>query len=675
MRYYLFLFALLLLLPQTSAFFYEGRIVYNNTCESAIDQDTNTVLNVPYNNLVIFNSTHTGTNQNITFTYSTSTMIDSQLFLTIYKNSVSESNLISYGTCNLYSETPTTTSCYLNLENGMTAGDEILYRLHCLGDPCTIYNISSNSIFYAENSQTYNSTTYETSRETFVLNVTYDSDLYTATGTLYYDGTGYLGTRTGTYNSAFTKSLDIPTVNSITNKTFYWTIALTNSSGTIYYNTSQINQTVYPIEFGKCNATLNTPYINFTFKDEATDGTINAATDLSTWSYYFGSGTVTKTLLFTNSTPNWNYPFCFTPKDRQVNYAVTYQYSNTSYPQRQYTTTGVLTNSTTQQILYLLGTGTGIYTSFQVISPVGSPLQGVSVVVERQLSGIWTQVAQSTSDSAGSVTFWLNPNYDHRVTATKTGYSATVNTIRPTQSVYTIVMGSGGNNNTYENLIEGIYFTKTPASGLLNPGLTTFTYNISAMNSNMVGCKFEIVNSTGYILASDTQACTSNAYLSTTYLVVEGDNIYGRYYVDLGNGYLLLEGDGNWRSITINQTGNSLWDMFKYLSNSSIWITNNDPVEYQKYEYTKFVLFFLLLAILAAVANNFSNFDLNNPGIFLFALPIVITLLSLPGGLTGQGYFYMSGATSFNFLDNWILALYSWMLAISMYFVTIRRDG
>lgn len=97
-----------------------------------------------------------------------------------------------------------------------------------------------------ENSQTYNATTYESSYESFNINLSYDSSHYSAiSAVLYYNNTAYPGTKTGSGDDLiFTTSVNVPQVSVISNKTFYWAFALTTSSGTNYFNSTSHNQTI-----------------------------------------------------------------------------------------------------------------------------------------------------------------------------------------------------------------------------------------------------------------------------------------------------------------------------------------------------------------------------------------------------------------------------------------------
>jgi hypothetical protein len=177
---------------------------------------------------------------------------------------------------------------------------------------------------------------------------------------------------------------------------------------------------------------------------------MNASADAFSYTnYYIGGGTVSKTYLFTNVSLNGNYPFCFIPSDRTVYGGISMQYASTGYPQRTWTTTQSLSNATFNKVLYLLGSGSGVYSTYQTIrSSDGTTIVGASVTAQRQLGGVWTQVADGTTGGDGSVTFWLNPNYQHIITAVKPGCGVFNATITPTQSTYSISMSCNGTTGT-----------------------------------------------------------------------------------------------------------------------------------------------------------------------------------------------------------------------------------
>lgn len=543
----------------------------------------------------------------------------------------------------------------------------------------TAGNINSSFVEWEyrmfENSQTYEAYTYETATETYSINVTANSSLTAAN--LIYNGTSYTGTQSG---EVWSTTFDIPTDTGYGNKSFYWNFTYAGSQ----ISSSENEQNVSAITFGICNSTNNVPYINFTFKDEETLTAINASSDLAEWSYYLGSGDETKSLLYTNTTENLYYTYCFSPPDKTLHNTLTFQYSASGYPQRIHVRNADLTNATTEKTLYLLSTADGIYSSIQTVNTIGSPESGVVVQIERQFSGLWTLIGQDTTDSSGLVTFWVNPDYDHRLTFTKIGCVGTSQTIRPTQASYTQTLNCGtASEEVYVSQVEGLRYTRGPRSGILYPGMTNFTYTLFSERDNIINASFQILNLTnGVILNSTSSTCTpSGCILSFMYNASNGENIKGRYYVDTGNGNILLEADAYWRLIKTNvsDTGTikQFWQNFATLFDE--WGAEEVDLN-NKIEYSKFVFIFMFLAIILALFNkSVGNYDGQYPGAFAIAITIMIWMGSLAGGLTGQGFFYYSGlfgnTNVANFMNNYILAILSSFMAASIVLAVARRTS
>ncbi len=540
-------------------------------------------------------------------------------------------------------------------------------------------NINSSYINWVykifENLQTYNTQTYETASETFTINVTANSSLTAAN--LIYNGTSSAGTQSG---EIWSSTRDIPTGTGYGNKSFHWNFTYVGIQISSLVN----EQNVSAITFGICNSTNNVPYINFTFLDEESLTALNASSDLAEWIYYIGSGDETKSLLYTNTSDNNNYTYCFSPADKTLHNTLTFQYSASGYPQRIHVRAADLTNATTEQTLYLLSTSDGIYSSIQTVNTIGSPVSNVVVQIERQFSGLWTLIGQDTTDSSGLVTFWVNPDYDHRLTFVKLGCVGTTQTIRPTQAAYTQTLNCGtASEEVYVSQIEGIRYTRGPRSGILSPGMTNFTYTLFAEQNNIVNASFQILNLTGgEILNSTDSTCTpSGCILSFLYNASNGENIKGRYYVDTGNGNILLEADAYWRLIktSVSDTGTikQFWQNFATLFDE--WGAEEVDLN-NKIEYSKFVFIFMFLAIILALFNkSIGNYDGQYPGAFAIGITIMIWMGSLAGGLTGQGFFYYSGlfgnTNVANFMNNYILAILSSFMAASIVLATARRNS
>jgi hypothetical protein len=160
-----------------------------------------------------------------------------------------------------------------------------------------------------ENSRTYNTTSYETGYETYSVNVTANSNLTAVYLNL--NGTYYQATDGGNWDYSF----DLPTA-SVGNNSVGWVFTY---GGTNISSTYTTYQNVLNTVLALCNATYPTPYLNITFKDESTLGSINATMPLGEFSYYLGSGSVTKTLQNINASENTRYSFCVSPSTRTLN--------------------------------------------------------------------------------------------------------------------------------------------------------------------------------------------------------------------------------------------------------------------------------------------------------------------------------------------------------------------
>lgn len=541
---------------------------------------------------------------------------------------------------------------------------------------------------FTVNSQTYNSSIYETGIETYIINISGDGNPTSAQ--LIWNGTTYSTTKSGNdYEMTFTKQISIP--EGVGTKNVYWNITYNGSA----YSTNSIHPIVYAINFSICTGTapFNVPYVNFTFKDETTGNYLNATVDLLTSLYGLSSSTATKSYIATNTTNASSFPYCFNPGNLSAYVIMQYlQYSGTNYPQRHFYASEYLTNATTNKTLYLLGSSAGIYSTIQVLTITGTPIPNVTISVQREIGGTWTQIEQGSTDSSGTSTFWVNPNYDHRYTASKPGYITTVATIRPTQSIYSIVLSGSSSNATYVSSVEGVYYTTTPAFGIITPGSITFGYNITSIKGNMVNCRFDLTYPNATVIDSTSSPCTTTAYLTLTHTFVAGDKILGKYYVDMGSGWLLLEGDGNWYMIPSNKSSfGTVRDFMILLGDKTAWTDSKgaSEVENMKYEFTIIIIVFVMIAIFAAALNLSFSFDLYSPGYFLFILPAILIGISVIGGIQGEGLLYIKGATNLvpglgstsaissinHFLDNFVIAFFSVLISIGIWLSASRRDG
>jgi hypothetical protein len=182
-----------------------------------------------------------------------------------------------------------------------------------------------------------------------------------------------------------------------------------------------------------------------------------------------------------------------------------------------------------------------------------------------------------------------------------------------------------------------------------------------------------------------------------------GDKINGRYYVDMGQGYLLLERDGQWLAIISNaSTWGTLTAFLKDLSDRSAWgtttpschrLVNNGNTtidcdayvtqgtceahtecywgqgdEERRFEFTMIILIFFGLAIVGSALNIVYPFDLQYPGIFIWGVTLMFFVLSIVGQFDSlsnpQGVLYIYGATGWPWFDNYIVFFWSFVFSV-----------
>ncbi len=511
-----------------------------------------------------------------------------------------------------------------------------------------------------ENSRNFSTLTYETDTQSYQVNVTANSSL-TSTA-LIYGGTSYASTLSGdTYSTTITHS---------TNGTreIYWNFTF----GGDVISSSKSNQTVNSTEFNICNVSdyyLNTTFLNLTFLDEETLTRIGGQIDTSTIEYWLGDGSITESLIYSNLVNMSEYNFCFTPNTSTMKNTRTFQYSATGYPQRKYDDSTDLTSTITHKTLYLLSSADGIYATIQVVDENGDIVIGADVTMERQFTGVWTIVGKETSDGAGAVTFWVNPDYNHRFTLEKTGCVTTSTTIRPTQTTYTATINClSVDDEIYIAPIEGIKYFLLPSSGLISTGNQNFSFQVVSSKDNIVNAKFEIINNSGYVLDSLSSACAAaGCTISKMYNVTATDNIKGRYYVDLGNGYILLEADAHWINVDIPErdgTFKQFWLNLRGVFDE--WHEVGEDTTNTS-DFNRIVFIFLFLAIGIATFNKLTHFDTSNPGAFLIFLTAVIFMGSIAGHDGLNGFFYLDNFGSSEFINNYILVGYMLMISITHY--------
>lgn len=493
-----------------------------------------------------------------------------------------------------------------------------------------------------ENSRTVNSSSFETKTENFAINVTANTSLTAVQ--LEYNGTLYSATKSG---SVWSKSFDIP-LNQIGNNSVRWKFTYGGDAFYSDYSYQNVTSLVWTL----CNASYTDNFLNISFKDESTLLGINATIQSSTWDYYLGDGLIYKTYTYSTADNYSTYEFCSNVGNETIKVNPYVNYVGDGYPNRAWQpSTQEYIQNVTDQILYLLGSTDGIYVTFITTTSTSNPISGTSIEISRSIGGEDIVIAQGTTDAAGSFTAWLNPNYQHTVTATKVGYTTNTQSIIPTQTTYTIIMSTGLDEYNYVSDFTGLKWYVFPSVGIVNSVASqNYGFNITAESANIVGCKIQLLNNDKTLVMSSAETIASNASICSVQTTFSINTTYpkfkGRLLVDVGNGYQILEEDAYWAYLAINTTGMTVTDWFNGLTSLDLKYFNDND---QHREYTYVLFFFLMVTIICSVLN-YAGWDNQSPGSMILLVWLLVLVASVPGFLT------LSGLSPYAWLDKYFVA-------------------
>jgi hypothetical protein len=561
----------------------------------------------------------------------------------------------------------------------------------------------------------YNQSSYETKREVFNVNVSWNNVTYSSmNATFYYDNIRYLpiSNKSNTNTTAFRVAVDIPLVSTKQNYSFYWMINLTDSLSNSYYvNSSIYQQTVSPIYFQRCNDTITRPYLNITFYDEITS--VNSAEQLvfgTNYSIGNFSSTVRKQLNFDSGAElNQSYMYCFFPTNESIlleNFNIRYGAITATPPIAERTSsysTYALPNST-QTNLSLYSLSSGNFITFTIQDNTGSILSDVETRITTLVGGTKsTTVGIDYTDTSGQVVFYLSSLVDYTLYLNKSGCISKAVTLRPTYSAFTYQMdcGTGGVPLIlpYIGTAEGITYRSTPPSGVIvgdtEFGLRVYStkYNINEIRLELMNMNFSLIE--GHTKAVDNITCyPQDCMINFTSNVSDGSNLKGRYLVNITvfNGsttmWYTLEQEAYWtKYINWNQSGSNLkrfWNDFGTVFDSWNSYTGSAD-EANRAEFSRIIFIFLIMALLIAAFNKMTGYDSANPGAFLGLLSGIFWLGSFAGSRScaQPGFFYLSGlfgndmvggicSKSVYMLNNYIIAISVFIMFLT-YIINVQR--
>ncbi len=331
---------------------------------------------------------------------------------------------------------------------------------------------------FIENSQSYSSSAYPNIDESYSINITYDTSLWTSSiGLLNWNNTNYTGSSsTSGNNQIFNETLNIPNLPTGSTIPFYWWIGLTNSSGTYYYKSNNYTQSLLAGTIYSCNDTKNVSYINFTiYNSEDISTRINSKfkTTFTIGNYNFSYEN--------NSELLSSFAFCFEPT--YLNYTITskVEYEATGYAKNYYYLNDLtLTNITTNISLYLLNSTKATVTQLKVQDDTQRALQDVYISIQKYDAGTDTfyTVGMAKTDFNGQDIVYLNfYNTFYRYTLVQNGiviYSTSTSKIDSSPVIFSVpknyVAGFREFDDvqysfSYNNITENFILSYTLASG------------------------------------------------------------------------------------------------------------------------------------------------------------------------------------------------------------------
>lgn len=461
-----------------------------------------------------------------------------------------------------------------------------------------------------ENSVIFNATSFETAIESYWLNVTASNDLDEVK--LVYNGTSYSMSNSSKEIWNLTRELNGLNVG---NQTFNFSY---HFGGTTKYG-SNYQQNVSELRFNLCDSDDITTFLNISFKDETTNAVINATVSSGTFEYYLGSGVSTKNFTFTETYGNFSYALCGNV-NRTYHVNPYLQYASSTAPQRIWNPSLTdYSNTTTNQVLYLLGTDDGIYVTFQVVNVAEQPLSGVLVNGTKDIFGTTQLVANGLTDDSGGITFWLNPSFPHFFSFSKSGYSSFTTTITPTQNSYTINLGGDSSSFDKNDYTKGISFKTEPSEMYLtNNTYYIFRFNITSSFWEIEKFGFRLVNNTGFSLGS-TSALTNGGSVFINVSSGRHERLKMEYFWVINSTY--TNGTrGGW--YIYDDTINTQWSIKNFFTDLKTYISLRP---FGLNELGVSIIFFLVIFITTGIMSY--KFGLSSPTMILLIISALIAFL------------------------------------------------
>lgn len=382
-------------------------------------------------------------------------------------------------------------------------------------------------------------------------------------------------------------------------------------------------------------------YLNLTFRYETNNSYANGSIDASFSFRPIGTTFDYTTSNYQDPLENTTISFTYIPNNLNITNEMTILYENHGSQTRTYSDTLTLTNhtyGTTEKTLYLLPSAEGIYVTFQVIDVSENPIDDVLIKVNRSVSGTNTEIQSGTTGSAGTSSFFLDPDIVHTFVFSKTGYNTLTSTFAPTQSLYTVTLGSSTSvlsNQT--NRYQGITYEFYPDFyDMRNGTFYNFSFYVSSSFHALDRVGYRLYNGTGHFLYNNT--CVG--------VVTTGCNITTDTRVNTGlNTTIIMNAfwdiDGNVTNVT------RTWAIFTVDNSTGISSFTNlrKDIEHltsafgggRNADFTKGIISFMIILFgTAGICYRSGQFSPLAITIYMFGLTVFLDLIGMLPTLTGE---------------------------------------
>lgn len=414
----------------------------------------------------------------------------------------------------------------------------------------TISNFTSWTYDFVQNSINFNTTTIESSFESFILNMTTNINVLSIDSNFIYNGTIFPSTASCSGTECIVQtSIDIPLIvaPSPQENIFNFNLTIFDGFNSTNILTDENTQNVSDLIMGQCNASITTKTLNFTSQDEQNLERIIPFSFDGTFEFWLGSGSVKDN--FSLSLNQTEINICMGSAnnitiDAQINYD---EGQNESlYTSRFYYFDSKVVNSVLENIpLFLLKSASSTSFILKVQDQNLLPVSSAFIETQRYYPGTDTfeivQIAR-TDDEGKSVGFFQTETVDYKFIIKKNQeelLETSKGKVVPETSPFTLTFNTGENLGSPWVGQEGIINLTSALTFNESSNIVRYTYvDISSTftQGRLLVIKNSPTNSTANIII-----CNDTSSLSSATITCTVGNNTGFY---TASGYITRSGEG-----------------------------------------------------------------------------------------------------------------------------------